>query len=499
MRRSPLFHVTLGTIVVMICGLAGQIGSMQRTSDRTTRASWSCERRSNCERRRSAVYPSSSKETPTWAFDAKDSRLPWRIIVKYDNGRLTDRIVRELLRAGMTHAPAPGADAAEFDLETFKSLPGLGVLDFSDQFEAKDALAELRASPHVEYAELDGLWHVDRAATRPFYAAPNDARYAEQWGLENTGQPVNGHPAGTPGVDIDAPNAWLAGHGSEDVVVAVIDSGVDYTHEDLTANMWVNEGEIPGNGIDDDNNGVVDDVYGYNAIDNSGDPDDDAGHGTHVAGIIGAVGDNGTGVTGVNWTTRIMALKFLGAGGGGTTSDAIACIDYMLKMKERGVNVRVANCSWGSMMESQALEDAIDRAVGQGILFVCASGNDGVNTDRVPHYPSCYKTDGIISVAALAPSERLASFSNYGHDSVDVAAPGVDILSTMPDESYNYASGTSMASPFVAGVAALVASTDPKMPYKKIRERVLGGAEGVPGFDDMLVTGGRLSGSGALR
>jgi subtilisin family serine protease len=490
MRSTSLFHLTLGALVVLIAGAAGQIANLERrpaVSDPDAGPRYRC-------RAPQARYPCSSSYAPTWHMTAVPQRET-RVIVQYRTGRLTERLIRELMSPGTLSGAPQGSPA--FDLRTFDMLPGLGVIGFSSDAQAAVALDRLRRDDRVEYAELDAVWHVDQVG-RPRGAMPNDARFADQWGLENTGQPVNGHPAGTPGVDIDAPNAWTRGHGSEDVVVAVIDSGVDYRHEDLAANMWVNPGEIPDNGIDDDGNGVVDDVHGFNAIDGSGDPDDDLGHGSHVAGIIGAVGDNGTGVAGVNWTTRIMALKFLGPTGGGTTSDAIACINYILEMKARGANVRVVNCSWGSTSRSEALGDAIDRASKLGILFVCASGNDGVDTDRVPHYPSSYDTDGVVSVAALAPNDTLAGFSNWGLSSVDVAAPGVDILSTLPDGRYGFASGTSMASPFVAGVAALVASENPKMPNSEIRERVLGGAHGVPDFAKRLVTGGRLSGSGAF-
>jgi thermitase len=478
MRGSSLFHLTLGTLVVLVAGAAGQIANMER---RPATSGARCSRPGSCASR--ARVPSSSGAAPTWAMTS--DQTPARVIVKMRTGfaaGLALRIAEELVPT----SPRPSVP------ETYGALADFGVLGFSSVANARDAVAALSRDRRVEYAELDALWHVDQAS------APNDARFADQWGLENTGQPVNGHPAGRAGVDIDAPRAWASGHGSDEVVVAVIDSGVDYAHEDLAANMWTNPGEIPGNGIDDDNNGVVDDVHGFNSIDGSGDPDDDLGHGTHVAGIIGAEGDNGKGVAGVNWTTRIMALKFLGPTGGGTTSDAIACIDYVLKMKERGANVRVVNCSWGSRQRSQALGDAIDRAVGQGVVFVCAAGNDGLDSDRTPHFPSAYESDGVLSVAALAPDDTLARFSNYGARSVDIAAPGVDILSTLPDGEYGFASGTSMASPFVAGVVALVAAEDPGMAVKTIRQRTLGGGFDVPGFVGKVATGARLSGSGAL-
>lgn len=484
MRGSSLFHLTLGTIVVLIAGAAGQIANLER------RTSPACSRAPRPPSH--AQYPNSGAAKPTWTLSTTDSGSPTRVLVRLRGGldaSLVARIARQLVPTTSTMPSVP---------ETYSALAGIGVLGYSSVTEAQSAVEALRRDPRVQYAELDAVWHVDLASNRA--TTPNDERFAEQWGLENVGQPVNGHPGGTPGVDIDARSAWAIGRGGEDVVVAVIDSGVDYRHEDLAANMWTNEGEIPGNGIDDDNNGVVDDVHGFNATDESsaGDPDDDLGHGTHVAGIVGAEGDNQTGVAGVNWTTRVMALKFLGPTGGGMTSDAIACIDYMLKMKARGVDIRVANCSWGSTERSQALGDAIDQAVKQGILFVCAAGNDGVDCDRVPHYPSSYDSDGIVSVAALTPNDSLASFSNYGKSSVDIAAPGVDVLSTLPEGSYGFASGTSMASPFVAGVAALVASTEPGMSIKDLRAHVLGGAVGVPDFASRLLTGGRLSGSAAL-
>lgn len=477
MRSSSLLHLALGAIVTMISGLAGHVASIEPQTSKPR-----CQPpppRAQC--------PSSAKAAPTWAPTAEPAG-PGRVIVKYRSPRLAETITQELLRGGSMAGVEPGVSA-----EIFDTLPDMAVLSFGDSATAQAAAARLQRDPRIAYAELDAVWHVDASI-----AGPSDARYDEQWGLENTGQAVNGHAAGFAGVDIDAPNAWQYGKGSDEVVVAVIDSGVDYNHEDLAANMWVNEGETPGNGVDDDGNGVVDDVHGFNAVDGSGDPDDDLGHGTHVAGIMGAVGDNGRGVAGVNWTTRIMALKFLGPSGGGMTSDAIACIDYLLEMKKRGANIRVVNCSWGSTSPSKALGDAIARANKEGILFVCAAGNSGEDTDRMAHYPSSYDLEGVLSVAALAPNETMAGFSNWGATSVDVAAPGVDVLSTLPDGNYGFASGTSMASPFVAGVAALVAEQDPRMPIPKIRSRVLDGATGVPDFAKRLVTGGRLSGSGAF-
>ncbi len=469
MRRSPVVHLVAGSLVVALAAIAGQISRLPSVQ--------------------TSSVAGGRRVTPTWSMSA-DVQKPVRLIVKARAGTLLGTLMNELFNPGPFADTTPGPQGSA--IHPFASLAGMGVVDFGTPAMANVALERLRRDPRVEYAELDGLWHVDTVAR------PNDARYPEQWGLENTGQPVAGLPGGVPGVDIDARTAWGVTHGSDDVIVAVIDSGIDADHEDLRDNLWTNAREIPGNGVDDDRNGVVDDVHGFNAIDRSGNPDDDMGHGTHVAGIIGAVGGNGVGVSGVNWTTRIMPLKFLGASGGGTTSDAIACIDYLVAMRNRGENIRVVNCSWGSTERSRALEDAIETAAREQILFVCASGNDGVNTDQVPHFPSSYESDAVVSVAALGPDETLASFSNWGAESVDIAAPGVEILSTLPNGQYGFASGTSMAAPFVTGVAALVVSGAPNLKDGTLRDRLLKHSTAVGTFSGKLLSGGRLSGSLAV-
>ena len=218
---------------------------------------------------------------------------------------------------------------------------------------------------------------------------------------------------------------------SANVLVGVIDTGVDYNHPDLAANIWTNPGEIAGNGIDDDGNGYIDDVHGYDFVNNDGDPMDDNGHGTHFSGTIGGVGNNGIGVAGVNWNVKIMALKFLDSGGSGSTANAVAGVQYATMM-----GVDVTSNSWGGGGFSQALYDAIDAAGAANIAFVAAAGNNGANNDTSPAYPAAYDLPNIISVAATDDNDELASFSNYGAASVDLGAPGVDILSTLPGNQY---------------------------------------------------------------
>ena len=251
-------------------------------------------------------------------------------------------------------------------------------------------------------------------------------------------------------------NAWNITTGDSDTLALVIDTGVQYNHPDLINNMWSNPGEIAGNGIDDDGNGYVDDVYGINAITGSGDPYDDNGHGTHCAGILGAEGDNSTGGSGVAWTTKIVGAKFLSASGSGYTSDAVEAVYYGVALKNAGHNVVVSNNSWGGGGYSSSLYTAIQASEAAGILFVAAAGNDTNNNDTSPQYPAGYSNTGVIAVASTDSGNNLSSFSNYGATSVDIAAPGSSIFATYPTSTYAYLSGTSMATPQVTGVVLLI-------------------------------------------
>ncbi|MCM8530605.1 MAG: S8 family serine peptidase, partial [Lentisphaeraceae bacterium] len=349
-----------------------------------------------------------------------------------------------------------------------------GLYTVPDAIEAYSTISTLR------YAEPDYIIHSS--------LSPNDTSYNSLWGLHNTGQ-----TGGTTDADIDAPEAWAITTGSSSVVVAVIDTGVDYTHNDLAANMWINTGETAGNGLDDDGNGYIDDIYGYDFHNNDANPMDDQYHGTHVAGTIGGVGDNSNGVTGVAWQTKLMALKFLNSSGSGYTSDAIQCVEYAT---DNGAHV--TSNSWGGGGYSQSLKDAIDDAASNEILFIAAAGNSGTNNDSSPHYPSSYSSSNIIAVASTDSNDNRSSFSCYGATSVDIGAPGSSIYSTMPGDSYGTLSGTSMATPHVSGVVALLLAEYPSESMGTIQNRILYSGDSVSSMSGITTTGRRLNAYNAL-
>lgn len=373
--------------------------------------------------------------------------------------------------------------ASGLRLKTERRFPGLDLerLRILSGESVQEAVKRLETLPQVVYAEPDYLVKADEVV-------PNDPRFSEQWALKNSGA-----GGGLAGADVEATLAWDTTTGSPQVVVAVIDTGTDYTHPDLAANMWVNPGETAGNGIDDDGNGFVDDRHGINAMTGTGNPMDDEGHGTHVSGIVAAVANNGTGVSGVAPGVRIMSLKFLDAEGSGSISDAVTCLDYAVNK-----GARVANASWGSSAGSQAFQDALARARAAGLLLVCAAGNEASDNDAVPHFPSNYEDANVLAVGNMTRSEAVAGTSNYGLTTVDLFAPGSAILSTIPGSAYASYSGTSMASPHVAGVAALLLSANPSQSYMSVRSRILSGVETFPAYSGRCVTGGRLNARLAL-
>jgi subtilisin family serine protease len=313
------------------------------------------------------------------------------------------------------------------------------------------------------------------------------------WGLNNTGQRVSfGGQSGFPGNDIRAEQAWSITTGSRSVVVGVIDSGIDINHQDLHDNIWTNTAETPGNNVDDDGNGFIDDMNGWDFAHNDASvfdytepnyppPDDYAGdfddHGTHVAGTIGAVGNNGIGVTGVNWQVSLMSLKFLTDDGTGTSLDVVKAFTYAKAMRQlwessggtKGANIRILNNSYGGIEFSQTEQEAIRALSDAGILFVVSAGNEGVSNDQFPIYPANYTAPNVISVAASGGSGTRAFFSNFGEGTVNVTAPGEYILSTTPKNTYDFFDGTSMAAPHVSGTAALVCAQFPNITMQKLR------------------------------
>jgi len=329
-----------------------------------------------------------------------------------------------------------------------------------------------------------------RAAT-----VPSDPLFANQWNLQNVGQ-----YSGSSGNDIRATTAWTVTTGSRSVVVGIVDSGIDITHPDLAANIWTNPGEIPGNGIDDDHNGYVDDVHGWNFVDNNNDVSDAYGHGTHVAGIIGAMGNNGVGVTGIAWQVSLMALKFEDSRGVGSTSAMLAALNYATMMRrDHGINIVATNNSWQTTSGSSVVVANAIRAEGDvGITFVAAAGNNATDNDATPRYPGSYRLPNVITVAALSTANSLASMSNYGATTVDLAAPGSLIESTFPGGTYGILSGTSMAAPEVTGVVALLASARPGITVAEVRTAILGTTHPVAALTGKTVTGGRLDAAAAL-
>jgi len=356
-------------------------------------------------------------------------------------------------------------------------LPNTYLIRLSSGEDPKEAKEKYKKDPEVVYAEPNYEVSID--------LFPNDPSFSKLWGLHNAGQ-----TGGTPDADIDAPEAWDLYTGSADVVIAVVDTGVDYTHPDLAQNIWINTDEIAGNGIDDDGNGYIDDIRGWDFRNKDNNPMDDHNHGTHCAGTIGATGANGAGVTGVMWNVRIMPLKFMSSSGSGYTSDAVAAILYANK---NGAHV-ISN-SWGGSSYSQTLKDAIDAS---SAVVVCAAGNSGKNIDTSPVYPASYSSTNLISVAATDYKDAKASFSNYGVTSVDVAAPGVSVYSTLKGGTYGTMSGTSMATPHVAGLAGLLKAGNPSLSAMEIRELILSNCDSLPSLQGKILTSGRINAYKAL-
>ncbi len=402
---------------------------------------------------------------------------------------------------------------SRYNAQKLQTIDKLNMLHLrlKPEQDLQSVIAELNKNQNVHYAEPVYIYKAT--------VSPDDPQFGNQWGFQNTGQ-----DGGTAGADVRAVQAWDVTKGSRDVIVGVVDTGIDYTHEDLKDNIFVNPAEdawadphnpATGNGVDDDGNGYIDDWKGWNFKDETNNALDDNMHGTHCAGVIGASGNNNTGITGLNWNVQMMPLKFLDQMGYGNSADAVKAIIYAADM-----NVHVLSNSWGGTGFSQALMDAVRYALDKDVLFVAAAGNGGVDTDVTPEYPACYDVANVISVAASDHNDKRAIWggggggdncgivcssayaalpgSNYGLSTVDLAAPGKEIYSAIPGNGYGNLTGTSMATPFVAGAAALVLAKKPDFIALEVKDRLLSTVDKLSAFDGLIKSGGRLNVAAAL-
>lgn len=470
-RNNFWIHLGIAVVVITFAAVLGQISRWQ-----FSRHTVSLEKKSNAEK--PLVTKRSSKDCAP------------EVLVKFRSN---------VSEADIAKLAAKNNDRVEDEIESVKNLFSIDDLDNAN---AETVAAQYnKMTDLVEYAEPNLKIELDPTEASSTVNSlnrlsedsniPNDPMFNEQWALSNTGQ--NG---GKENADMSALKAWEKTRGDSNVVIAVLDTGVDYTHPDLVTNMWFRPDNVPQ--YTDNELGTFNDIHGFDAADNQSDPMDDNGHGTHCAGIIGAEGNNDEGIAGINWKVQIMPLKFLGKGGFGSVKDAIESINYAIDRKRNGVNIRVISASWGSTQKSQALEDAIRAAGEAGILFVAAAGNDSTDNDKRPHYPSNYDLPNVISVAALDRNDQLASFSNFGVKTVHIAAPGREIVSTWLKDDYREASGTSMATPYVSGTAALILASEPDMSVEKLRERLLKSVDKIDSLNGKVETGGRLNAAKAI-
>ena len=430
-------------------------------------------------------YDSNTSSTPDDPSQDLPSNAQWIIWQGRSSPVIAGQWIVKLKTA--TNHPRTRSESVEFLKPLTVSGPSaLWLAAAPPSYQAHHVMAAV-GSDQVAYVEPNLL--VFAGDTNP-----NDPQFGQLWGLANIGQ-----SGGSSGADVRAPLAWDITTGSHDVVIASFDTGIDYRHEDLADNVWRNPREVPGNGIDDDGNGFADDIYGVDVYYGDSDPLDIDGHGTHTSGTLGAIGNNGVGIAGVTWDVQIMSIKSLSDAGVGSSAAAIQGLKYMSLMKrEFGVNIVASNHSWFSANRSQALEDAIAESIDLGITFVAAAGNFASNNDLARWYPASYPLDGIIAVAATDHEDELASFSNYGSRTVDLAAPGEAIYSTLPGNEYGLLNGTSMATPHVTGAVALLKSRFPGASPAQVKSALLNSVDPLESLADKIVSDGRLNVAAAL-
>jgi subtilisin family serine protease len=379
-------------------------------------------------------------------------------------------------------------------LRSFHIMPNLRLVQVRNGLSASEAIARYQTFADVMYAEPNYTSHISETI-------PNDPSFNLQYNWKNTGQ-----SGGTVDADVDATDAWDHTTGSSSVIIGLIDTGVQidpHLHVDLAANAWQNTAECNGvPGVDDDNNGYVDDCYGIDTINHDSDPNDDYNHGTHVAGIMGAVGNNSLGVTGLNWNVKILPCKSHDNTGNGTNASLIECLQYMLDQKARGQDIVATNNSYGGCKEacgfSQSLHDAIEAHMDAGILYVAAAGNNSSDNDLTPLYPADYWLPNVIAVAATDDADGIAFYSDWGVRTVSLGAPGDSIYSTLFTDGYGYDSGTSMASPHVAALVALLHASNPTLDWRAIRNLILAGGDIEPAMTGKTFTSRRMNANGSL-
>ncbi len=401
------------------------------------------------------------------------------------NSRSDSLLVRFRSKSSATARASAHAATPAQRVRSFELVP-LDVVQVASGSDIDAVAAAYAQRSDVAYVQPNYIYELD--------AQPNDSKFSQQWALENTGR-----SGGVVGADIGAVSAWDLTTGDPNVVVGVVDTGIDYEHPDIAANMWTNAAELNGTaGVDDDGNGVVDDIHGATFIDGNGQPThgnpfDDHEHGTHVAGTIGAVGNNGRGIAGVIHRVRLMAVKAFTANGFATTADVIAATEYAVAM-----GASVTNNSWGNYHFDQALRETIEAANEAGMLFVAAAGNEAKDTTVERFYPATYDLPNIISVANSDRRDQLSSSSNYGREAIDLAAPGSDILSTVPGGKYDVMSGTSMAAPHVTGVAALLFARIPGIASDEVKALIIDNADHIAALSAFITDGKRLNAANAL-